>query len=257
MAILCISANLCLADQYTVINNNDAGAGSFRQAILDANANSGKDTITFTILSTILLETAANVDINLLPSVTDSLCVFGNGCTIQGNVPGRIIQINSPSEINDLIFTGGSSPGTGGAIRTVAAAELCQFNGCAFLTNEAPSFGGGVATDCDAIFKDCFFENNMSGTGGGLAIRFDIDVCIENCSFKDNSATTNGEAIWMTAATVGPPSLTLKSGLFETTMGAFDQTIYVEESMDGTGSVELAPSFEVLLSRSLSIVFGP
>jgi thiamine pyrophosphokinase len=31
---------------YTVTNTNDSGAGSFRQAILDANANAGVDTIT-------------------------------------------------------------------------------------------------------------------------------------------------------------------------------------------------------------------
>ncbi|WNM63854.1 DUF4347 domain-containing protein [Candidatus Nitrospira neomarina] len=34
---------------YTVTNTNDSGAGSFRQAILDANANAGSDTINFSI----------------------------------------------------------------------------------------------------------------------------------------------------------------------------------------------------------------
>jgi len=34
---------------FTVINTNDSGAGSLRQAILDANGNAGPDTIEFAI----------------------------------------------------------------------------------------------------------------------------------------------------------------------------------------------------------------
>ncbi|OQY37181.1 MAG: hypothetical protein B6243_01295, partial [Anaerolineaceae bacterium 4572_5.2] len=35
------------ADSYTVTNTNAGGPGSLRQAILNANANAGHDTITF------------------------------------------------------------------------------------------------------------------------------------------------------------------------------------------------------------------
>ena len=38
-----------LQSPYIVTNTNDSGAGSLRQAILDANANSGADTINFNI----------------------------------------------------------------------------------------------------------------------------------------------------------------------------------------------------------------
>ncbi len=37
------------AATFTVTNTNDSGAGTLRQAILDANANPGLDTITFNI----------------------------------------------------------------------------------------------------------------------------------------------------------------------------------------------------------------
>jgi hypothetical protein len=40
---------LCSAATFTVVNTNDSGAGSLRQAILDANANPGADTIVFNI----------------------------------------------------------------------------------------------------------------------------------------------------------------------------------------------------------------
>src|SRR5580765_1806840 len=38
-----------LPSTFTVINTNDSGAGSLRQAILDANTNAGADTIAFNI----------------------------------------------------------------------------------------------------------------------------------------------------------------------------------------------------------------
>ena len=38
------------ANTYTVTSNADSGAGTLRQAILDANANPGADTIAFNIV---------------------------------------------------------------------------------------------------------------------------------------------------------------------------------------------------------------
>lgn len=59
---------------YTVTNTNDSGAGSLYQAILDANANPGLDTITFAIPGagphTITI-------IGILPTITDSLFING------------------------------------------------------------------------------------------------------------------------------------------------------------------------------------
>ncbi|HNP31448.1 MAG TPA: DUF4347 domain-containing protein, partial [Nitrospirales bacterium] len=59
---------------YTVTNTNDSGANSFRQAILDANANAGSDTITFNIAGagphTISLSSA-------LPTITGAVLIDG------------------------------------------------------------------------------------------------------------------------------------------------------------------------------------
>ena len=57
---------------YTVTNTNDSGAGSLRQAILDANANAGADTIDFNITGT------GDHTINLLtalPNITDQVTI--------------------------------------------------------------------------------------------------------------------------------------------------------------------------------------
>jgi hypothetical protein len=47
--LLLLAASSLAAATFTVTNTNDSGAGSLRQAILDANANSGADTIAFNI----------------------------------------------------------------------------------------------------------------------------------------------------------------------------------------------------------------
>src|SRR5437588_12562628 len=60
---------------FTVLNATDAGAGSLRQAITDANAAAGADTIVFApalLGKTIALAAA-------LPAVTDTLTLTGPG----------------------------------------------------------------------------------------------------------------------------------------------------------------------------------
>ncbi len=71
---LFLSASLAAAATYTVTNTADSGAGSLRQAILDANANAGADTIAFDIpgagVHTISPVTA-------LPSITEQATIDG------------------------------------------------------------------------------------------------------------------------------------------------------------------------------------
>ena len=59
---------------FVVTNTNDSGAGSLRQAILDANANEGAETITFAIPGsgrhTITLA-------NALPAITENTTIDG------------------------------------------------------------------------------------------------------------------------------------------------------------------------------------
>ena len=49
------TAPVARAASFVVANLNDSGADSLRQAILDANANPGADTVTFSVSGTITL----------------------------------------------------------------------------------------------------------------------------------------------------------------------------------------------------------
>jgi hypothetical protein len=74
-----------LLSAFTVSNLNDAGNGSLRQAILNANANHGADTINFTVAGTIVLNSA-------LPNVTDTVNI--NGTTAPGFGGTPVVEVN-------------------------------------------------------------------------------------------------------------------------------------------------------------------
>ncbi|HNP29217.1 MAG TPA: DUF4347 domain-containing protein, partial [Nitrospirales bacterium] len=101
---------------FTVTNTNDAGAGSFRQAIINANANSpASDTIIFNIAGagphTITLLSA-------LPTITEAVLIDGwsepdfagtpvielNGASAGGGVHGLTISTGSGSTIRGLVI---------------------------------------------------------------------------------------------------------------------------------------------------------
>ncbi len=85
LAVLFLSAGSLGAATFTVTNVGDGGAGSLRQAILDANANPGADTIAFAIpgtgVHTIVLTT-------WLPNTTDPVTV--DGYTQPGSSPNTL-----------------------------------------------------------------------------------------------------------------------------------------------------------------------
>ena len=75
-------APFAFAAPFTVTNTNDTGAGSLRQAILDANALSGLDTISFSIGSGV--QTIS--PLTTLPTITDPIIIDG---TTQPVLPAR------------------------------------------------------------------------------------------------------------------------------------------------------------------------
>src|SRR5262249_6084129 len=96
----------CLPSTFTVTNTSDSGAGSLRQAILDANNHAGTDSITFAIGSG--LKTIAPA--SALPDVTDPVVI--NGASQQGFAGTPLVQINGASAgagANGLKITGGGS----------------------------------------------------------------------------------------------------------------------------------------------------
>lgn len=108
---LCASLSMGLrshanaASTFSVINTNDAGPGSLRQAILDANANAGLDVISFNIAS----GPQRIVLTSQLPVISDPLTI--DGTTQPGFAGVPLIEIQPDGNVigDGFRITGGNS----------------------------------------------------------------------------------------------------------------------------------------------------
>ncbi len=94
MAGILLSASGAISATFTVVSTNENGAGTFRQALLDANASPGADLIGFAIASgglTIL-------PTNSLPTITEAVTI--DGTTQAGYAGTPLIELNGVAATN-------------------------------------------------------------------------------------------------------------------------------------------------------------
>ena len=106
LILICLlSYKICFSQCNIIVSNTyDAGAGSFRQAIIDANACATIPTITFTISSSSII-----VLISDLPAITKANLTI-NGTTATGfSYPNSMVTINWQNRNNCLLYNATSS----------------------------------------------------------------------------------------------------------------------------------------------------
>ncbi|RJF96743.1 DUF4347 domain-containing protein [Noviherbaspirillum cavernae] len=147
--------NVTVTDVGSIVTNtNDAGAGSLRQAIIEANEHAGLDTITFNIGSgtqSISLQSA-------LPYITDQVIIDGTSQTGYANAP--IIVLNGASagtSANGLTLLSGASGST------IKGLVINRFNGYAIDLNGTAN----VTIQSNYLGTDA---TGMIGYGGGGGI---------------------------------------------------------------------------------------
>jgi len=117
LLVLLVSA-AALAATFTVTNTNDSGAGSLRQAILDANAAAGADTVAFSIVGsgvhTIALATS-------LPAISQPLTI--DGYTQSGSSPNTHDTTQGLDTVLRIEIDGDAS-GASSICLDVAAADV-------------------------------------------------------------------------------------------------------------------------------------
>lgn len=153
------------AATYTVTSLSDAGVGSLRQAIIDANANPGADTIAFASGVTGTITLASD-----FPNITDALTITGPGkdnLTIDGAALYRPfwVELGKSLTLSDMTLKRGKSQSERGALIhnqqgtiTVTDVVFRDDRGWAATFNLS---GGSIAT-----FTRCSFINNSVGIGG-------------------------------------------------------------------------------------------
>jgi hypothetical protein len=98
--------NTSIAATFTVSSTGSTGPGTYRQAVIDANASPGADVIVFTISGTIILGAGAPI-----PPITDTLHIDGTtapGYTLCG-VPMITLEGAFAGTVNGIQVLGGGS----------------------------------------------------------------------------------------------------------------------------------------------------
>jgi hypothetical protein len=179
------------AATFTVSNLSDGGAGSLRQAIADANASEGADTIAFQagLAGTIALTGGELV-------IVGDLTLAGPGAavlTVSGNQASRIFRVAGGTvAIGGLTIAEGRAAGTnGGGIQLDAGA--LTLTGVALRGNTAGASGGGLATNggTTALIDRSAVSGNTAGAfGGGLASGGAL--LVKNSTISGNAALVGG-----------------------------------------------------------------
>ena len=162
---------------FTVTNTNDSGAGSLRQAIIDANGNAEADVInlpagTYTLSS-------GELDITSEVTITGA----GAGTTIiDGDAADRVFNLQNSAAnltLTDLTVRNGSNSGNGGGILVGnSAAQLTATR--VIITENDANDGAGIYNTGTITLTDVVISNNGdAGTneGGGI---YNREVAILN-----------------------------------------------------------------------------
>ncbi len=186
-----------------VTNVNDSGAGSLRQAILDANAAAGADVIQFDpgLSGTITLSSS-------LPALTEAVTVNGldavaiDGGWRDGGPSGfSVFQVGSVTgnfAFNDVTITGGNAT-YGGAIGFVGSSGDITITSSS-ITGNYSAEGGAIGTydtyTGSLTVIDTTVSSNRGGNGSaGITVDnvvTSFPVTISNSIF-DSNVNTNGE----------------------------------------------------------------
>lgn len=213
---------------FLVTSGADAGSGSLRDAVEQANANPGPDLIQFdasipdlaieltsheiTITDSLILDAASlpeRLEINTAgadatPGVND-----GNGI--------RAFQINdghassSLVEFHNIRFVGGDVSGSGGAI---LSQESLQLHNVDFEDNHAAIAGGALhqitGVGGDFQLQDSLVTGNWSNKGGGVYLQSygNSTGIVSGTDFDANHAEQNGGALH--AYTAGDAQLEIR-----------------------------------------------
>jgi hypothetical protein len=155
LAVLSFAIPFARANTFFVINTNDGGAGSLRQAIVDANNNPGFDTIAFAIPG-VFVHTIKLIDD--LPTIIDQVLI--DGYTEPGSMQNTLAEGDNAVL---LIEIDGSSPAVLAALDVQALGSTIR----GLVVNGAASQNGyyGIYVNAPAcVIEGCFVGTDPTGT---------------------------------------------------------------------------------------------
>jgi hypothetical protein len=174
-----------------VLNVNDSGAGSLRQAIADATTG---DIITFNLgagghVITLGSEAAINKNLTINGPGGGNLLVLSGGST------NRIFNMSNGSTVNlaNLTMINGSSVASGGAIFNNG--DLTMFNCALGGNNSTGANGGALYNGGTARITNSTFSQNNAVNGGAIFNNTGTSLTLGNCTLAQNTASQSGGGI--------------------------------------------------------------
>jgi len=173
----------------TVRNLNDSGAGSLRQALLDANSLAGNHIINFAggVTGTISLATA-------LPSLSANIDLEGPGANI------LTVTALAPNQLQIFDVAAGATDTIAGLTITGGSAAILNSNG-SFILN---SNGGGILNNGTLTVNYCTIAGNSAHMGGGIANTG--TMTLNSCTVSGNTAPAIPEPTILMPTYVNPGS---------------------------------------------------
>jgi hypothetical protein len=203
VALLLTPATAAALD-YPVNNTNDAGAESLRQAIIDANANGGADTITINTTGTLTLASA-------LPVVGGGTTITGPGqsqFTINGADTYQVLKVTSGAvSISGLTITHGNCDSTNAGTCGFTGGGLLNTNGTVTLTDVAVTSsntagqGGGIYNGGTMNLSGSAVSSNMSAQSGDTNAFPEAGGIFNNGTLTLTMSTVSGNSAIATGAT--------------------------------------------------------
>lgn len=193
LLLVLFTANLCSATTFTVTSIADSGAGSLRQAVLDA---VGGDDIQFdgSLLDQI-------ITLNSPITIDFDLTITGPGADrldISGGNTTRMFTINTGAEVtvSGLSFVDGNA-GFGGAVAVSGAGTVLNIEQSQFLNNTAGSTGGAIDNNGATlnIISSTLSGNQVGTFGGAINNAGGGFLMIRNSTLSGNQAGADGGAI--------------------------------------------------------------
>jgi CSLREA domain-containing protein len=223
----CLAPLRAGAATFTVNNTNDSGAGSLRQAILDANdegANPGADTIDATGVTGNITLTSGELAISSDITINGPT---GGTLTVSGNNASRVFNITTGTvALNDLTITGGNAD-LGGGIEKDGTGDL-TLTDMTFSSNTTTGGGGALYVIAGHVTAtNCSFTGNSSNFAGAIYSAGTLDL--GTCTISNNTAAVQGGALFNdgtatidlstidTNSTTGPGGANEGGGLFNST----------------------------------------
>lgn len=172
-------ASPALAANYQVSNTNDSGAGSLREAINQANANAGPDTITFA--------SSVTGTINLTSSslyIQDSVQIQGPGASVL-TVDGSNIVVAPPAQDN----------GTQGQSSAASIFQIAPQSQAKILSRISGLTTGGPPPAIDVSISGLTMTGGNAKYGGAIAAAV-TNLAVNDCVITGNTATAAGGGIF-------------------------------------------------------------